>query len=234
MDVKTGGKKWRVKKRYLCHQVGLDSFIEPRSSHPQIEPFSKEMRLKIPHLGRGMKMSNHKLCFWVSALHVFCEILYLPPMASRHRALADQCFFSFLFQDLPMFHCGDANRGLKSSRNLRTPGNDHVHIYSLWFMVTSGTSFGVHNHAVFAVLVHSLLLIYGLHTFNFSGLSPCASFCPVVSMSVAATSPFIFRLMTRSIAAAHQAGNLIREILSSGDLKVEIKVSLLLPVALNL
>jgi hypothetical protein len=40
-------------------------------------------------------------------------------------------FFSFFFQDKPLFHCWKANRGLKWSRYSWSPINDPFHIYSL-------------------------------------------------------------------------------------------------------
>jgi hypothetical protein len=52
--------------------------------------------------------------------------------------------FSFLFQNLPLFHCWKADRGLKLSRHLQTAENNHLHIYSLWqeqaFCLNYGTS----------------------------------------------------------------------------------------------
>ncbi len=42
-------------------------------------------------------------------------------------------FIRFLSQDQPLFHCWKANRGLKLSRDLQTPENDHLHIYGLWY-----------------------------------------------------------------------------------------------------
>ncbi len=56
-----------------------------------------------------------------------------------HQRLSDieliqiSAFSSFLFHDEPLFYCSKANRGLKLSRYSRTPENDHVYIYSLWF-----------------------------------------------------------------------------------------------------
>ncbi len=40
-------------------------------------------------------------------------------------------FFTFLFQDQPLFNCWEVNLGLKLSRSLQTLENYHLHIYSL-------------------------------------------------------------------------------------------------------
>ncbi len=45
-------------------------------------------------------------------------------------------FFSFLFQDQPLFHSWKANRNLELSLNLCTPETDHFHVYSIWLFCT--------------------------------------------------------------------------------------------------
>jgi hypothetical protein len=47
------------------------SYRKPRSSLPKKVPFSQEMHLKIPLLGRGLKISISKPGLRVSALHFF-------------------------------------------------------------------------------------------------------------------------------------------------------------------
>ncbi len=111
-------------------QVLTPSFRKPRSSPPKNEPFSQEMHLKIPLLSRGLKSSSSKPVCRISAIHFFVK--GKTPMGFWHRVHSDKCFFSFLFQDQPLFHYWKAIRGLKLSRNLRTPKSDHIHIYSLW------------------------------------------------------------------------------------------------------
>ncbi len=88
------------------------------------------MHLKIPLLSRGLKLSNSKPPCQVSALQIVVK--NIPPMAFWHRAHSDKCFLRFFFQNQPLFQCWKAKLGLKSSRNLATPANDYLHIYTLW------------------------------------------------------------------------------------------------------
>ncbi len=83
------------------------------------------MHFEIPILSRGLKLSNSKPRCRVSALHIFVK--YIPPMALWHWACWDKCFFIF-FLHQPPYHCWKSNRGLKLSRNLRTPETNHLHI----------------------------------------------------------------------------------------------------------
>ncbi len=68
-------------------------------------------------------------------------------MAFWHRARSDECFFSFLIQDPPLFHCWEADRGSRLSRNSCTPENNHLHIYSLCHSAPSPRNYFVsHSH----------------------------------------------------------------------------------------
>ncbi len=125
---------WRLSQKATL--VPLDRpwlpLLENCDHHPQKnEPFSQEMHLKIPPSSQGLKLSNSKPEYRVSALHFFVKLL--PPMASCHRAQWDECFFSFLFLDQPLFHCWKANQGLNLLGNLRTLEYDRLHIYRLWY-----------------------------------------------------------------------------------------------------
>jgi hypothetical protein len=77
-----------MRRNYLCHYTGLESltpsyFRKSWSSPRKNEPFSQEMRLEIPHLSRGLKLSNSKPRFRGSDLHFFVKTYFV-------------CFFQWL------------------------------------------------------------------------------------------------------------------------------------------
>ncbi len=54
-------------------------------------------------------------------------------MTFWHQTHSGECFFQLSIRGLTLFfHCWKSNRGLRLSGNIRTPENDHLHIYSLW------------------------------------------------------------------------------------------------------
>jgi hypothetical protein len=60
---------------------------------PNMETFNQGMHLKIPLLGRSLRLSNSKARCRVSALHLFLK--WIPPTAFWHWAHSDKCFSRF-------------------------------------------------------------------------------------------------------------------------------------------
>ncbi len=86
-------------------------------------------------------------------------------MASWLWANPDKCFFFFRFlsQDQHLFNCWKANRGLKLSRYLWTPENNHLHCYSLSYIYTARFFFLLSMYN-FRVISHTII--------NLSGTNP--------------------------------------------------------------
>ncbi len=103
-------------------------FRKPRSSHPKNEPFSQEMRLKIPLSSRGLNLPNSQVV--ESQLFTFLWNRY-HPMAFWRWANSDKCFSSASYSRFSTpFNTGKRIMGLKSPRNLRTLYNGHLSIMS--------------------------------------------------------------------------------------------------------
>ncbi len=115
-----------VRPHYWCHYRNVFTPISENPNHhpPKVEAFSHEIHLKIPLWSWGWKISNSNLN---SSL-----ILCISNRKDTTNGFSDSSsitwvlFFSFFFQDEPLFHCWILNRGLKVLRNLRTAVNVHI------------------------------------------------------------------------------------------------------------
>ncbi len=96
---------------WLSLSASLTTLSFIASSLPE-KPFNQETDSKVPLSSRGLKLSNSNSDCRVSALHFFVKLIP-PPTAFWHEAHSDKCFFSFLSQHYPLFHCWKANRGFR-------------------------------------------------------------------------------------------------------------------------
>ncbi len=89
------------------------------------------MHLKIQPLSQGLKFSNSKPGCRVSAIHFFVKYRYHQWLSGIELIHMSICFQLIIPGSTPV-SLRKANRGLRLSRNFRTPERDHHHhIYSL-------------------------------------------------------------------------------------------------------
>ncbi len=121
---------WRVKRRPWCQLTR--SSRKPQSSPSKSELFSQKMHLKIPLLGRGLKLSNPKRGCSVSAFHVLCEMdTTESPMTLWQQAHSDKCFFLLLIPGLTLVSPLKIELVFAIVAQLLTQENDRLHICSL-------------------------------------------------------------------------------------------------------
>jgi hypothetical protein len=86
--------------RDWCLYVGLES-VQRTQYTPKKEPFSQDMRLKIPRLRVVLKWSNPKPGCREAANHLL-EKQHIPPIDSWHRFHSDRCKFHLLILTLTL------------------------------------------------------------------------------------------------------------------------------------
>jgi hypothetical protein len=90
---------------------------------PKNKLFGQEMHLKIWLLSQGLKMSNSKSGYRVSALHILVK--YIPSIAFRqYCAHSNKCFIQVLIPETTPGSMLESRSGFMS-RSLWTPEKDH-------------------------------------------------------------------------------------------------------------